>query len=415
MQKYYRGFPMLYLGIENHFLCKNEHNQSVSPNNTRMKKTINGIAYYIPNNLTQEQEAIYTHIIDWKRKNITTERGFYGNHEYDSIFPERTKHPAMMYEPIKTAWDEMQDGNRFAYKLHQFAHHAVSSQTACINLFMPLLLSDKANHILPRIPGSPADFKEIAEDKLFRGFCFEYWGQDMAPEQGVGKSQDSKNFPGVLNDHTPWAGTDADVAIAYYNQQGQLCLWLIEHKLSEREFTTCGGYKSKIRDKENKIIENCTRCKLAEIAREPQKCHYHNIGYKYWDILNKHLNCFQGSAEANGCPFRDGLNQLWRNQMLAFALQETGTYQTVTFSVCHHARNTMLNRSIKKYQALTGNDPMFSSFTNYDVLEAVSAQVYPDKPDNASPQVGSDEIDNPDTHSPHLQEWIKWYREVYCF
>lgn len=164
MPKHYRRFPMLYFGIENHFLCKNEHNQSVSPNNTRMKKTINDITYYIPNNLTQEQEAIYTHIIDWKRKNITTERGFYGNHEYDSIFPEKTKHPAMMYEPIKTAWDEMQDGKRFAYKLHQFAHHAVSSQTACINLFTPLLLSDKANHILPRIPGSPSDFKEIAED-----------------------------------------------------------------------------------------------------------------------------------------------------------------------------------------------------------------------------------------------------------
>lgn len=393
-----------------------------------MKKTINGIAYYIPNNLTQEQEAIYTHIIDWKRKNITTERGFYGNHEYDSIFPEKTKHPAMMFEPIKTAWDEMQDG-RFAYKLHQFAHHAVSSQTACINLFMPLLLSDKANHILPRIPGSPADFKEIAKDKLFRGFCFEYWGQDMAPEQGVGESQGSKNFPGVLNDHTPWAGTDADVAIAYYNQQGQLCLWLIEHKLSEREFTTCGGYQSEKRNKKSKNTENCTRCNLAEIAREPQKCHYHNIGYRYWDILNKHLNRFQGPSEADGCPFRDGLNQLWRNQMLAFALQETGTYQTVTFSVCHHARNTMLNRSIKKYQALIDNDPMFSSFTNYDVLEAVSAQVGHGKPGNAGTSRHNESMKNADgirghhhdtqdntgIHSPDLQEWIKWYRDVYCF
>ena len=40
-----------------------------------MEKTINGVKYYLPSNLTLEQKAIYVHIIDWKRKNITTERG----------------------------------------------------------------------------------------------------------------------------------------------------------------------------------------------------------------------------------------------------------------------------------------------------------------------------------------------------
>ena len=53
-----------------------------------MKKTINGEQYYLPSNLTSEQEAIYIHIIDWKRKNITTERGMYKGHEYDAIFPD---------------------------------------------------------------------------------------------------------------------------------------------------------------------------------------------------------------------------------------------------------------------------------------------------------------------------------------
>ena len=36
-----------------------------------MKKRINGEQYYLPSNLTSEQEAIYVQIIDWKRKNIT--------------------------------------------------------------------------------------------------------------------------------------------------------------------------------------------------------------------------------------------------------------------------------------------------------------------------------------------------------
>ena len=48
-----------------------------------MEKTINGVKYYLPSNLTLEQKAIYVHIIDWKRKNITTERGMYKGHEYE--------------------------------------------------------------------------------------------------------------------------------------------------------------------------------------------------------------------------------------------------------------------------------------------------------------------------------------------
>ena len=339
-----------------------------------MEKTIDGVVYYLPSNLTSEQEAIYIHIIDWKRKNITTERGFYRGNEYDAILPDRTSFPAMMYEQIIPLLDKMQQG-KFAYKPHKFAFHAVSSQTACINLFMPLLLSEDADRILPMIPGCPADFSKIARDKMFRGFCFEYWGQDI------------KSGGGVLNDHSRGAGTDADVAIAYYNKEEKLCLWLIEHKLSEREFTVCGAYESKA----NESKANCTKCNLMDIAREPQKCHYHTIGYKYWNILNKNLDRFQGAIEIKGCPFRRGLNQLWRNQMLAFALQETGIYNNVTFSVCHHAKNTMLDKSINQYRALTNEDTMFSYFTNYDVLSAV------------------------DTHDPELQKWLQWYKALYCF
>ncbi len=339
-----------------------------------MEKTINGVKYYLPSKLTSEQEAIYVHIINWKRKYVTRERGLYRGHEYDAVFTKETIIPPMMYKTIVPLLEEMQRGD-FAYKPHKFACHAVSSQTACINLFMPLLLSEDADRILPMIPGCPSDFSKMARDKLFHGFCFEYWGQDI--KQGAG----------LLNDHSKRAGTDADVAIAYYNKEDKLCLWLIEHKLSEKEFTDCGAYKSEA----NTCKENCTLCTLVDIANNPKKCYYHIIGYKYWDILKKNLNKFQGSIEIIGCPFKGGLNQLWRNQMLAFALQETGTYNTVTFSVCHHAKNTMLDKSINRYKALTCGDRMFSSFTNYDVLNAVSTQNH------------------------DLYKWMRWYKDVYCF
>ena len=52
-----------------------------------MNKIINGVKYYIPSKLTVEQEKIYCHIIDWKRKHITEERGLSRGHEYDAILP----------------------------------------------------------------------------------------------------------------------------------------------------------------------------------------------------------------------------------------------------------------------------------------------------------------------------------------
>ena len=108
-------------------------------------------------------------------------------------------------------------------------------------------------------------------------------------------------------------------------------------------------------------------------------------------ILKNNLDIFKGPIDFEGCPFKDGLNQLWRNQMLALALQKTGIYSMVTFSVCHHAKNTMLDKSINKYKALICGNRIFSSFTNYDVLN------------NAN-------IDN-----PLLQEWLHWYKKIYCF
>lgn len=340
-----------------------------------MSKIINGIEYFIPTNLTAEQEQIYCHIIDWKRSNISAERGRHMGREYDAILPQVSHIPAMMYRPIVPMVEQMQQ-SAFAYKPHKFAHHAVSSQTACINLFMPLLLSEDANVILRAIPGAPDDFREVARDRLFNGFCFEYWGQDIADGRGL------------LNDHSAQAGTDADVAIAYYNTHNQLCLWLIEHKLSEKEFTECGAYNST----NNMSRSNCREYSLEDIAKHPDRCYYQAIkGYRYWELLQPHLERYRGNVRMEGCPFRRGMNQLWRNQVLAFALENTKVYHRVTFSVCHHAKNSMLHNSINKYKALIDNDNIFSSFTNYDIIDAI----------------------NDDHHDLHT--WKRWYWEVYCF
>jgi hypothetical protein len=85
------------------------------------------------------------------------------------------------------------------------------------------------------------------------------------------------------------------------------------------------------------------------------------------------------------------MNQLWRNQLLALALEQQGKpFKHTHFSVVHHPDNNALNASLTAYKELIGNNPKFSVFTSGDVLSAAAA-------------VPESSID----------AWAQWYREVY--
>lgn len=341
-----------------------------------MDYNINGKIYKMPSKLSPFQEQIYKHLIDWKHTHITIEPGEYRGNTYDLMFPnsyyKKRNISPIIYRELHEEITKIQKGE-FAYKVHLMAFHMASSQCACINLFLPILLDTNADEIISNIQGCPIDFAKIDRTKLYKGFCFEYWGQDIM------------NGKGLLNDHSNVAGTDADIAIAYINTKGEKCLWLIEHKLTETDFTNCGGYKSKNNNNKKLCKNNC----LEKLIDNPQLCHYHKIGYKYWSILQSKKNLFNPLQNQKGCPFQDGTNQLFRNQVLAFALENTNMYKHVYFSVVHHKGNTALEKTMNKYRELISNDIKFTSFTNYDVIEAAQ------------------------NNSNTLSCWINWYRELY--
>ncbi len=262
------------------------------------------------------------------------------------------------------------------YKPHKFANHAVSSQTACVNLFLPLLESEHADDILKSLHTCPSDFVKIDRSNLSNGYCFEFWDKD---------NYDSK---GHLGDHTPHAGTDSDVAIAYVNAQREKCIWLIEHKLTELEFTECGGYKSK------RAVQNfCNTCNpLSGLPScKPEECTYYKI-YRYWGITEKHLDAFSEMANVlSYCPFKKGMNQLWRNQLLAFALVDNKRYASAHFSVVYHPDNKDLEDKLKEYEKYFNPKLGFNYFTPKDIIEI--ADKYKD-----------------DTE---LVDWAKWYKSTY--
>jgi len=333
--------------------------------------TVNSKNYRLPNTLNPFQQEMYIHLINWKWGKITEEEGYYRRIPYDAILPESVRKDfPVIYPNVVNALKQHHE--RFYFKLHQHFNHMASSQAANVNLFLPLLLHPKANELLRKL--KPDDFNKLATDKLDNGFQIEFWG--------------AMTGKGLLGDHSKLYGTDSDITIAYYNKEHELCLWLIEHKLTEAEFTECGGYKSNGRT----ASHDCSKS-FSEILDNKSLCYYHDVRkFRYWDITEKNQGFFVNHGKYAQCPFQGGMNQLWRNQLLALSLEKDRDqpYKHVCFSVVKHPGNSYLDKTITEYKDLAANSAKFSVFTSADVIDAAN-----------------------DLHDSELDKWIAWYRELY--
>lgn len=327
-----------------------------------------GKAYRLPSLLNPFQEQMYTHLIDWKRKHIGNASGTSHGIPYDAILPDEVaENRPLIYPAIREALQSHLQ--RFPFRIHTYFNHMASSQAANINLFLPILRHPQASAILNRLK---PDLARLATEYLDHGYRIEFWD---APH-------------GCLGDKSKVAGTDTDLAIAYYNHERKLCLWLIEHKLTEAEFTTCGGFRSK-----GRLPRHDCDTTFAELVENPAPCYYHDVRkFNYWQITAANQGFFPNHKAFTHCPFQGGMNQLWRNQLLGLGIEqdERQPYRQVTFSVVRHPRNIVLNKTLEEYQALIDDNPKFTTFTSTEVIAAAEAMADKD-----------------------LQAWTKWYRELY--
>jgi len=336
---------------------------------TRMNKfTINGQSYRLPNSLNRFQRDMYVHLINWKWKNITKDVGIDDGIEYDAFLPERyvDQFPMLYTEVVPAVKSHLL---KFPFRIHTYFNHMASSQAANINLFLPILIHPKANAVLSKL--NP-QFARLANTELDNGYRIEYWDQPN----------------GILNDKNARTGTDTDIAIAYFDHDERLCLWLIEHKLTEKEFTTCGGYKSDGK----KAHHDCKRS-FIDILNNMNLCYYHDVcQYRYWVITKVNRDFFVNHAKHTKCPFQGGMNQLWRNQLLAFGVEQDSRqpYKHVHFSVVKHSRNSLLDKTMSAYKDLIDNNPRFTDFTSAEIIAAAYS-------------IGD----------ANLDKWIEWYKELY--
>jgi hypothetical protein len=267
-----------------------------------------------------------------------------------------------------------QHHERFPFKYHRFAGHMASSQAACANLFLPILKDPDIGAKV--LAGVKPDLCAIETNMLTfdSGYRLEFWG----------------DRPEILRDHNPVSGTDADIAIAYRDQNGDLCLWLIEHKLTEKEFTPCGGLKSRGRTE----WHSCDSA--SAILQDPGKCYYHSsCHYRYWDVTIESAFFPPDNILRHGdCPFKDGTNQLWRNQLLGLSIESLRLpdlpFKKAFFSVVNHPDNSALVPTVRGYEALVNHSHQFSYFSSNRLVEAAKS-----------------------CGSSLLSDWATWYEGLY--
>ena len=125
-------------------------------------------------------------------------------------------------------------------------------------------------------------------------------------------------------------------------EDGRRAAILIEVKLTEGGFTTCGGRTSPA----NRRTDVCDSARL--FFEDPDTCYLRRPKRKrrdrrYWEIFaashGSVANAFPGADLDGGCPFAGNAQQPMRNLAIARALEQDGTVAQAWFALCAHDRN----------------------------------------------------------------------------
>lgn len=211
-----------------------------------------------------------------------------------------------------------------ALPLHDYARALNSSQAFALNLVLPFRVG--------RTDGLAA----FLSDRLGRmatvtGAELEYYGSGelLAEIQGPKPGPD---------DHL----TQADVAVHLRDAGGRRGLLLIEVKLTEGGFTTCGGARSRGNrdhgpcDDAATFFDAPARCYLRRPLRASRD-------RRYWELFARAhrslRSAFPGADGSGPCPFRGDWQQPMRNHALALAAVDAGLAGFWALALVHHDDN----------------------------------------------------------------------------
>ncbi len=259
-------------------------------------------------------------------------------------------------------WDHWTDGIFSAYRglaaaairadhvrLHRQAAHLRSSQAFALNLFLPFregpraLLSEAVSDLVgSRLRIDRVQFEWVPPGRLLG---------EIAGDRPVGDE------PATASDVVLWGRMQFQRRVAV----------LLEVKLSEREFTACGGRTSW----GNRRKDVCRSARL--FMHDPNACYlrrpvYQRRDRRYWEIFAGSFESVHKAfpnADLDGpCPFAYDMQQPTRNLAIARGLEQDGTVRQAWFALCAHDANPNIARQWAEWRRLLpepSHAPVFSA------------------------------------------------------
>jgi hypothetical protein len=225
-------------------------------------------------------------------------------------------------------------GSHKAGDLKRILTNTASSQAYCFNLFLYLNENKTlANGLFSALMGKAVEVQHIELEFTPNQMQVQPFSEGITVSDTLTTEQDES-----IGDQSTYGGTDADVAVFYSyaddiesfttsetlkRKKGVL---LIEFKFIEAEFSVCSSFKNK-----QEVRSLCTSpdyyrelvINQQTDSRQQPLCGY--TRYKNWELTNESELFSESVTQSDtltgnrlaACPFCYGLNQLWRNMLLA--------------------------------------------------------------------------------------------------
>ena len=266
------------------------------------------------------QKKVYRHMADYLQgKGVQRFGATRGGNQYKHWLIEEDAHlnfitPEIHKRTLKR-FEEHKAGD-----LNRILTNTAASQPFCFNLIIFLQQhAELANKLFSDLLGKQVKVIHL-EPEFTPNQCDSVIGFERTGDETIG---DQNLELGI--------GTDADIAVFYTYDNNKKGVLLIEFKFIEPEFSVCTSFvgskkkkdespeeiqKRKNRMNERKVICNSDNFYAKMVKANNSLCGYNK--YLNWKLTSKSkVIDIDKIKDMAACPFSNGLNQLWRNMILA--------------------------------------------------------------------------------------------------
>ena len=228
---------------------------------------------------------------------------------------------------------------------HNARNQLHSSWTLCANLYFPFGRDPDSRAVLTRFWNTA--FKALPPERQPASALSDVKALDLEYGEPEGSGREAAVLLGELSGDRGRRQTSPDVGLLLEFQDGSAGLVLMEVKYTEHSFYNCS--RAQHLDRETRTRDCIEGWRSGALLEAPKTmcAQARNRKRPYMPLLSDTFRTHQANTTCQQCPALHGAYQLFRQQALAIALENTPTYSFVLSAVAYDPNNRALTRSLK--------------------------------------------------------------------